>query len=155
MGEQLGLEGEALERLGHAALMHDIGKIAVPDSILHKAGPLDAAERAFIQRHTIVGERILAASPALRRVGSIVRSSHERWDGQGYPDGLAGEAIPLEARIVAVCDAYSAITSHRPYRAAAEPGEALAEIERCAGTQFDPIVAAALRVVVTGRVAAA
>ena len=144
VGERLGIEGDSLERLVHAALLHDVGKIAVPDSILHKPGSLDRSEWAFIQRHTVIGERILGASPALRSVGAIVRSSHERWDGDGYPDRLRGEAIPLEARIVAVCDAYSAMRAHRPYRAALAPEAALEEIRRCAGTQFDPRVAEAL-----------
>jgi diguanylate cyclase (GGDEF)-like protein/putative nucleotidyltransferase with HDIG domain len=144
IGEELGLGEDALERLVQVALLHDIGKIAVPDSILRKPGPLDRAEWAFIERHTVVGERILAASPVLRAVGRIVRATHERWDGTGYPDRLRGEEIPLEARIVAVCDAYSAMTTNRPYRAAVGPEAAVAEVRRCAGTQFDPRVAESL-----------
>jgi diguanylate cyclase (GGDEF)-like protein/putative nucleotidyltransferase with HDIG domain len=153
LGEQLGIKGDLLERLVHAALLHDVGKIAVPDSILRKHGPLDRSECAFIERHTVIGERILAASTALRSVGAIVRSSHEHWDGRGYPDGLRGEAIPLEARVIAVCDAFSAMTSDRPYRAALSEREAVDEIARCAGSQFDPTVARALRAVVAGPVA--
>jgi HD-GYP domain-containing protein (c-di-GMP phosphodiesterase class II) len=144
IGTRLGLSGERLELLAHAALLHDVGKIAVPDSILLKPGPLDDAEWIFIQRHTVIGQRILGASPALRPVGRIVRASHERWDGGGYPDGLRGEAIPLEARIIAACDAYSAMTSDRPYREARTPEAAMAEIRHAAGTQFDPAVAEAL-----------
>ncbi|GIU94096.1 MAG: hypothetical protein KatS3mg012_0553 [Gaiellaceae bacterium] len=141
----LGLRGEELDRLVRAARLHDLGKIAVPDEILHKPGPLDEREWAFVRQHTVVGERILRASPALYDVAAIVRSTHERWDGSGYPDGLAGEEIPLAARIVCVCDAYDAMTSTRAYREALPPEEALAELERCAGTQFDPTV---VRVVV-------
>ena len=149
-GERLGLDGERLELLVHAALLHDVGKIAVPDSILHKPGPLDSGERAFIERHTVVGQRILGASPALRPVGRIVRASHERWDGAGYPDGLRGAETPLEARIIGACDAYSAMTADRPYRPALTPEAAVAEIRRCAGSQFDPAVAEVLCAVVAG-----
>ena len=105
-GRRLGLRKDELDELARAAQLHDLGKVAVPDEILHKAGPLDEREWAFIRQHTIVGERILRASPALRSVAGIFRSTHERWNGAGYPDGLTGEEIPLAARIVAVCDAY-------------------------------------------------
>ncbi len=94
----------------------------------------------FRRRHTVIGERILAAAPSLEASAHFVRASHERVDGGGYPDGLAGEAIPLESRIIAVCDAYDAMISDRPYRAAKSAGEALAELQRCAGAQFDPRV---------------
>jgi diguanylate cyclase (GGDEF)-like protein len=141
----LGLRGGALDDLARAARLHDIGKIAVPDEILRKPGPLDAGEWAFVRQHTLVGERILRASPALHDVASIVRATHERWDGTGYPDGLAADDIPLASRIICVCDAYDAMTSSRAYREARTPDEALAELERCAGTQFDPTV---VRVVV-------
>lgn len=137
VGERLGLEFDDLEELRLAAELHDVGKLAVPDVVLQKEGPLDTTEWGFIRSHTLIGQRILGAAPALRPVGKIVRSTHENWDGGGYPDGLAGEAIPLAARIIAVCDAYSAITSDRPYRAARRPAEAVAELRRCAGTQFD------------------
>ena len=105
--------------------------------MLQKPGPLDEAEWRFIHEHTIVGQRILAGSPALAPAAAIVRSTHERWDGRGYPDGLAGEEIALAARIITVCDAYSAILGDRPYRPARSEAEAVAEIRRCAGTQFD------------------
>jgi diguanylate cyclase (GGDEF)-like protein len=144
---RLALEPEVQERVLHAALMHDIGKIAVPDSILRKEGPLDDDEWAYVREHTVVGERILAASPALVEVARVVRSTHERLDGTGYPDGLTGGAIPLEARIIAVCNAYSALTRERPYRHAVDPAEAMMEIARCAGTQFDPVVVTALHAV--------
>ena len=139
-GARLGADADTLERVRQAALLHDIGKIAVPDSILDKPSPLAPDERAIIESHAVVGERILAASPALQPIARIVRSHHERWDGTGYPDRLVGTDNPIEARIVAVCDAYSAITSHRPYRDARTPTEALVEIRRCSGTHFDPSV---------------
>jgi diguanylate cyclase (GGDEF)-like protein len=140
LGEQLSLAPDELEELRLAAELHDVGKLAIPDVVLQKAGPLDPTEWGFIHSHTLIGQRILSAAPALRSVGAIVRSTHENWDGTGYPDGLAGESIPLAARIVAVCDAYSAITSDRPHRTARTPTEALAELRRCAGRQFDPEV---------------
>jgi len=144
VGARLGLGADALEQIRQAALLHDIGKIAVPDSILQSPGELAPDERAVIQSHTVIGERILAASPALHSVARIVRSHHERWDGTGYPDGLVEGAIAIEARIVAVCDAFSAITSRRPYCDARTPSEAIEEIRRCSGTQFDPSVVDAL-----------
>jgi diguanylate cyclase (GGDEF)-like protein len=139
-GRMLGLRRDQLEELARGAELHDLGKLAVPEEILNKPGPLDEGEWEFIHQHTIVGERILRASVALRNVASIVRSTHERWDGAGYPDGLAGEEIPLASRIIAVCDAFAAMTSTRPYRSAMTPEQALAELERGAGTQFDPNV---------------
>ena len=114
--------------------------MAIPDAILDKPAALDEAEWEFIRRHTIIGERIVAAAPALRPVAARVRSSHERWDGAGYPDALAGEEFPLGARIVSVCDAFDAMVADRPYRAGMDAADALAELERCAGTQFDPAV---------------
>jgi diguanylate cyclase (GGDEF)-like protein/PAS domain S-box-containing protein len=123
-----------------AASLHDVGKAAIPDEILNKKGPLDDEEWEFMRRHTLIGERILSAAPALAVASKLVRSSHERYDGKGYPDGLAGADIPLGARIIGVCDAYDAMVSDRPYRASLSPAEALAELNRCAGTQFDPAV---------------
>ena len=139
-GRMLGLRKDELEELARAAQLHDLGKLAVPDEILQKPGPLDEREWAFIRQHTLVGERILRATPALRGVAKVVRSSHEHWDGSGYPDSLAGEEIPLASRIVMACDAYHAMTSDRPYRQARIPEDALEELMRLAGTQFDPTV---------------
>jgi putative nucleotidyltransferase with HDIG domain len=131
----------------YAALTHDLGKIAVPSHILNKRGPLDAAETEAMRRHTLVGSELLQKIPFFDEVHPMVRSHHERWDGGGYPDGLAGEAIPIGARIVAACDAYSAMVTDRPYRAAIDSGEAVAELVRHAGSQFDPrVVQALLRV---------
>jgi diguanylate cyclase (GGDEF)-like protein len=140
VGRELGMSGEELDDVAHAAELHDVGKIAIPDAILEKAGPLNETEWGFMRRHTIIGERILLAAPALRSVARLVRSSHERWDGAGYPDGLSGVDIPLGARIVAVCDAFDAMTTTRPYRSSIEEPAALQELHRCAGTQFDPEV---------------
>jgi diguanylate cyclase (GGDEF)-like protein len=143
-GRELGCDAETLDVLVRAAELHDLGKVAVPDEILRKPGPLSAPEWELVRQHTLVGERILAAAPALRPVAALVRASHERWDGGGYPDGLAGEEIALGARILAVCDAFDAITSDRPYRPARDAREAMRELERAAGRQFDPVVVAAL-----------
>ena len=140
VGKQLEMSDEEITPLLQAASLHDIGKAAIPDSILNKPGPLDDDEWAFMHRHTLIGERILLAAPALSEAARLVRSSHERWDGDGYPDGLAGEDIPLGSRIISVCDAFDAMTSKRPYRGAIEAAAALAELRRCAGTQFDPRV---------------
>src|SRR5205085_10999558 len=123
--------------------LHDIGKIAIPDAILDKPGPLDADELAFMRRHPAIGDRILSAAPALRPVARVVRSSHEHFDGSGYPDGLGGDKIPLGSRILAVCDAYAAMTSERPWRAPMSDQDAVARLEREAGTRFDPEVVAA------------
>jgi diguanylate cyclase (GGDEF)-like protein len=138
--EALGLTADEVEQVRHASELHDVGKVAIPDAILGKPGPLTEDEWAFVRRHPIIGERIILAAPALSRVAALVRSSHERWDGAGYPDALAGAAIPLGARIVAVADAYAAMTAGRPYRAARTPERALAELRACAGSQFDPAV---------------
>jgi diguanylate cyclase (GGDEF)-like protein len=143
--ERLGLDLEEVRAARQGAELHDIGKLAVPDSILNKPGPLDDAEWAFMRRHTLIGERILAAAPALTDVARLVRSSHERWDGHGYPDGLVAESIPLGARVIAVCDAWDAMVSDRPYRRAMSHADALAELERCAGSQFDPAAVEAFK----------
>ena len=143
VGRELAMSPEGLDEVARAAELHDVGKIAIPDAILDKPEPLDEAEWSFMRRHTIIGERILLAAPALRPVARLVRSSHERWDGGGYPDGLAGEEIPLGARVVAVCDAFDAMTTDRPHRARMDADEALAELHRGAGTQIDPAVVAA------------
>jgi two-component system, cell cycle response regulator len=145
VGERMGISGELLDGLERAAELHDIGKIAIPDAILNKPGPLDAEEWRFMRRHTLIGESMLSAAPALRSAAKLVRSSHERYDGKGYPDGLQGEAIPLASRIIFVCDAFHAMTSERPYGAPMEPAAALEELTRCAGTQFDPAVVKAFK----------
>jgi two-component system cell cycle response regulator len=138
--EALGLPPDVVEQVRHASELHDVGKVAIPDAILGKPGPLTAEEWHFVRRHTLIGERIILAAPALARVATLVRSSHERWDGTGYPDALAGEAIPVGARIVAVADAFAAMIAGRPYGPARTPDEALEELRRSAGTQFDPVV---------------
>jgi two-component system cell cycle response regulator len=145
------LDDEQIDHVRHAAALHDVGKMAIPDAILDKPAALDAAEWEFIRRHTIIGERIVAAAPALRPVAALVRSSHERWDGGGYPDALAGEEIPLGARIVSVCDAFDAMVADRPYRAGMDADEALIELERCSGSQFDPAVVAAFAAAWSGQ----
>ena len=143
--EELGLGARGRRDAEFTALLHDVGKIKVPSEIINKPGALTPDERAIINMHTIEGERLLSqVGGILGNVGRIVRSCHEDWDGTGYPDGLAGEEIPLAARIVRCCDAFSAITTDRPYRAARSVGEALDELRRCAGTDFDPQVVEAL-----------
>jgi two-component system, cell cycle response regulator len=137
---RLGLEPDDVEAVRQAAQLHDIGKVAIPEAILHKPGPLDADEWTFMRRHSEIGERIIAEAPSLSRVAAMVRASHERFDGGGYPDGLAGAAIPLGARIVAVCDAFSAMVSERAYSPAIAPQDAERELRDCAGSQFDPTV---------------
>jgi HD-GYP domain-containing protein (c-di-GMP phosphodiesterase class II) len=146
---QLGLSASQRRAVEYVATLHDVGKIFVPKEILNKAGELDAYEWQVIRSHTIQGERILKqVGGALARVARYVRSSHERFDGHGYPDGLAGEAIPIESRIISVCDAFSAMSTDRPYRAAMPIGAALEELRECSGTQFDPQVVSALERVV-------
>jgi diguanylate cyclase (GGDEF)-like protein len=144
VGQRMKLLPEELDETVRAAELHDIGKMAIPDAILHKPGPLDEREWAFVHKHTIIGERILSAAPALVPVAKVVRSSHERWDGQGYPDGLVGEATPVGARIVSVCDAYHAMTSARPYGTTLDAEQGLSELRKAAGSEFDPRVVAAL-----------
>jgi HD-GYP domain-containing protein (c-di-GMP phosphodiesterase class II) len=140
---------QRLTRLGLGLLLHDIGKLAVPSEILNKPGKLDPAEWAIIKRHPVDGQEMLDRSGGvLADVGLIVRGHHERWDGGGYPDGLVAEAIPLAARIICACDAYSAMTTNRPYRAAMPVEEAIAELRNCSGTQFDPQVIEAVECVV-------
>jgi two-component system, cell cycle response regulator len=145
VGRRLGLRPHELHDLVRAAELHDIGKMAIPDAILVKPGPLDDGEWEFMRQHTVVGERMLHVAPALAGVARLVRWSHERMDGAGYPDGLGGDEIPLGARIVAVCDAYQAMTARRPYKLAMSSDEAITELVRCSGTQFDADVVAAFR----------
>ena len=154
LGDEMGLDAEQLEDLRYGAIFHDIGKIAIPDAILHKAGPLTPAERAQIERHPIIGEQIVAPVSFLSdAVRSIVRHDHEHWDGSGYPDGLRGEQIPLGARIVLVVDAYNAMVSDRPYRRAMSEADARRELRNNAGTQFDRrVIGAFMRVLEARRV---
>jgi len=149
VAQQLALDASSRQRVEFGALLHDVGKIAIPKSIINKPGPLDDDEWALIRTHTVEGQRLLDRVGGLMRdVGLVVRASHERWDGGGYPDGLAGTAIPIEARVVACCDAYNAMTTTRSYRRAMSAEAALAECVACAGTQFDPAVVDALVAVV-------
>jgi HD-GYP domain-containing protein (c-di-GMP phosphodiesterase class II) len=145
VAERLGLDERSLRNVEFGALLHDVGKVAIPNEIISKPGPLDDAEWEIMRTHTIAGQRMLdRVGGFMREVGLIVRGSHERIDGDGYPDGLVGDAIPFEARIIAACDAYNAMTTTRPYREASDPATAAAELVRCAGTQFDPKVVEAL-----------
>ena len=147
--DDLGLDADRRRNVEFGALLHDVGKIVIPKEIINKPGKLDDREWAVIKTHTIEGQRMLEKIGGfMREIGRIVRSSHECWDGSGYPDGLSGEAIPLEARIVSACDAYNAMTTTRSYRAAMSPAEAVAELERCSGSQFDPrVVRSVVRVI--------
>jgi HD-GYP domain-containing protein (c-di-GMP phosphodiesterase class II) len=148
VADRLGLDPNQRQRAEFAALLHDVGKVKIPPEIINKPGPLDKTERALMNTHTIVGQTMLERiGGLLGDVGGIVRSCHERWDGTGYPDGLAGESIPLEARIVCACDAWSAMTTDRSYRNALPVDLAIRELEVCAGTHFDPRVVEALLVV--------
>jgi HD-GYP domain-containing protein (c-di-GMP phosphodiesterase class II) len=141
----LGLGASQRRAVEFVAMLHDVGKIFVPKQILNKPGQLDEYEWHIIRRHTVEGERVLKqVGGALARVARYVRATHEHYDGHGYPDGLAGESIPIESRIVSVCDAYSAMTTDRPYRDAMPADEAVEELYRCAGSQFDPQVVSAL-----------
>ncbi len=149
VAEQLGVSEEVRRETELGALLHDIGKIHIPDAIINKPGKLDDEEWAIMKTHTVEGQKMLdRVGGFLSSVGLVVRASHERFDGRGYPDGLAGEAIPLAARIVAVCDSFNAMTTTRSYRKGMPVAEAVAEVRRCAGTQFDPAVADALLAVV-------
>ena len=151
VGGRLGLVGDELRTLELGSLLHDIGKLRVPESILNKPGPLTDEEWEVMRAHPEAGEQILCPISSLQAVLPLVRSHHERWDGRGYPDGLAGPAIPIGARIVSVCDAFRAMVEVRPYRAARDPEAALAELGACAGTQFDPSCVETLRTVLCER----
>ncbi|MGH3129864.1 MAG: HD-GYP domain-containing protein, partial [Gaiellaceae bacterium] len=145
VAERLGLDTPARREAEFTALLHDVGKVKIPKEIINKPGALTPEEREVINTHTIEGERMLEKiGGLLGDVGHLVRSCHERWDGDGYPDGLVGEEIPLVARIVCACDAFSAMTTDRPYRKSMSHEDALDELRRCAGAQFDPAVVEAL-----------
>jgi putative nucleotidyltransferase with HDIG domain len=140
VGERLGMQGPELRSLRWGALLHDVGKIEVRREVLNKPGPLSVSEFDEIKQHTVVGALMVERIARFGKVHQLVRWSHERWDGDGYPDGLAGVAIPLGARVICVCDAYDAMVSNRPYRSAMGVREALAELRSSAGSQFDPAV---------------
>jgi HD-GYP domain-containing protein (c-di-GMP phosphodiesterase class II) len=145
VAERMGLDDDRRRKVEFGALLHDVGKVAMPDEIINKPGPLTDDEWALMRTHTLEGQRMLdRVGGAMVEIGEIVRASHEHWDGGGYPDGRAGEAIPLEARIIGACDAFNAMTTTRAYRQAMAPATAAAELIRCAGTQFDPAVVEAL-----------
>jgi diguanylate cyclase (GGDEF)-like protein len=153
LARRAGIDGEDLIQLAHAAALHDVGKVAIPDAIVNKPAALDDEEWAFMRRHTVIGERIISAAPALAPAAKLVRSSHEAFDGTGYPDGLAGVEIPLGARIITVCDAFDAMISDRPYSSPKTIPAAIAELHRCAGTQFDPELVALFAQLITDRAA--
>jgi diguanylate cyclase (GGDEF)-like protein len=140
VAQGFGLDPIEVERIKAGARLHDIGKVGIPDQILNKPGPLDDEEWILMRQHSVIGERIVAAIPGLEGVAKIIRHEHENFDGTGYPDGIAGEEIPLGSRIIFACDAYHAMTSDRPYRKAMPHSDAVGELSRCAGSQFDPKV---------------
>ena len=154
LARKVGLDEEAIEVIVKAGDLHDIGKLGIPDEILAKPGPLSTQEWEFIERHTVMGEQIIAAAgPSLEQLGPLVRASHEHWDGTGYPDQLAGEEIPLGARIITICDSFRAMIDDRVYKRAISIEDALAELRRCAGSQFDPQLVDVFCRLVTERVA--
>jgi diguanylate cyclase len=149
IADAIGLSESRIERIGFAAQLHDVGKLMVPASIITKPGKLTAEEWAEMQTHTTKGRTLLSILPALSDARDVAASHHERWDGKGYPDGLAGEHIPLAARIVTLADSYDAMTSNRPYRAALSPEEAAKEVRAASGAQFDPTVVQAFLTVLS------
>jgi diguanylate cyclase (GGDEF)-like protein len=150
IGQRMGVVDGDRAQLRQAAELHDVGKLAIPEELLHKPGPLDAEEWAFVRRHPLIGERIIGAAPALAAAAKLVGATHERLDGSGYPNGLAGDQIPLGARIIAVCDAFTAMTFPRTYAPQLTVRQAIEELRRCAGTQFDPAVVDALANLIVG-----
>jgi diguanylate cyclase (GGDEF)-like protein len=139
LARTIGLDEETISLIVKAGDLHDVGKLGIPDEIITRPGPLSDEEWEFMKQHTVIGEQIIAAAgPSLERIGPLVRASHERWDGKGYPDGLAGEEIPLGARIITICDSFRAMLDERVYKEAMPLADALQELHRCAGTQFDP-----------------
>ena len=153
--ERLGLPEHEVRRIRLAAELHDVGKTAIPDTVLNKPSALSDEEWEFVRRHTVIGERIIRAAPSLAHAAELVRYSHERFDGAGYPDALSRDEIPIGASIIAVCDAFDAMVSDRPYRDAMSLTDALAELRACAGTQFHPDVVAAFCALVEQPVPAA
>jgi diguanylate cyclase (GGDEF)-like protein len=151
VARRLGLSPAEVERVGDGAMLHDVGKVAIPNEILYKPGPLSPQEWEIMRSHPLIGERILLRTPELAPIAPLVRHEHERWDGRGYPDGLSGEAIPIGSRIILACDAYNAMITARPYRDPMSHEEALAELRRGAGAQFDPRVVEALLPVLSMR----
>lgn len=151
MADRLGLDPMDATEVELVAVLHDVGKLMIDPAVLDWAGPLTPEQRAQVHRHTIEGEELLTRTAGLEALGSAVRATHEAWDGTGYPDGLAGDAIPLAARIVACADAFDAMTSDRGYRAALSGDEACRRVRAGAGGQFDPAVARTLLLIVSGR----
>jgi hypothetical protein len=147
VGRELGLGAEGLTEVSHVALLHDIGKIGIPDAVLQKPGPLDLEEWALMRSHPVIGAQMIEAVEGLAHLAPAIRAEHERWDGRGYPDGLAGTAIPVASRVVFVCDAFHAMVSTRPYRAGMDHEAALAELRRNSGGQFCPRCVDALEAV--------
>jgi HD-GYP domain-containing protein (c-di-GMP phosphodiesterase class II) len=147
---RLSLDTDLVHRVRLTAQLHDVGKVAIPSSIFEKSGPLSDDEWGLVKQHPLIGERILTSAPSLAVIAPLVRATHERMDGRGYPDGRGGDDIPLESRIVAVTDAFDAMTTHRPHRRALTVDAALSEIELCSGAQFDPEVVRAFVDVVRG-----
>jgi len=150
VARRIGLRAERLHTVVRAAELHDVGKILVPEAILNKPAALTEDELALMRRHAIAGYVILSESGEPAPIAALVRSSHERWDGTGYPDGLAGDDIPLGSRIITICDAYDAMTNERPYRPARSAAEALAELRLGAGVKYDPCLVAVFQTVVGG-----
>jgi HD-GYP domain-containing protein (c-di-GMP phosphodiesterase class II) len=144
VAERLGCGRRERELVRQAALVHDLGKLAIPPELLAKPGPLDTSDWDLMREHPDRGADVLLRAGRLDRLAAIVRASHERWDGGGYPSGLSGEAIPFAARVVAVCDAYTAMIEERSYRPARTHSEAVSELSACAGSHFDPSVVEAL-----------
>ena len=152
VARMLGLPANEIERIKRGALLHDVGKVAISNEILYKPGPLSEVEAAVMREHPVIGERILRRTPELADIAPLVRHEHERWDGGGYPDGIAGSRIPTGSRIILACDAYNAMITQRPYREPMSRSDAVAELSACAGTQFDPTVVDALVRVLAERV---
>jgi HD-GYP domain-containing protein (c-di-GMP phosphodiesterase class II) len=156
VGQHLGLKARAMRQLEYAALLHDVGKVGLPSQLLNKPGPLTSDELALVHEHPVIAERILSRVPSLKAICPIVRAQYERWNGSGYPDGLAGEAIPLGGRIIHVCAAFHAMSSERPYRPALTTDQIIRELRSQAGSQFDPrVVEAVVAIVQPGEVGAA